>query len=159
MFVRFRLLLSCVLLFTAQAAAAQSFPAELQRDADARACKPVLDTSAFPGLDLPLFLATERTEASAIYWCTRGVSDAQTFLIVLRPPQGCPVEIPYWNPPGGLTLEPPMRVRLSEFRPVLQPELRGPDVSVTAPSVRAEYDGAGGIFVCHDGKWYVAHFH
>ena len=155
-----RLLIACAVLVVSREAEAQSFPVALQRDAAARACTPMADTSGYPGLELPLFLFAEgRPDASALYWCTRGADAPKTFLIFLRPPAGCPEEIPYWNPPAGLAIELPRSVRLSDFRSVLEPERFGPAETTTVVPIRAEYDGAGGTFVCHGGKWYVAHFH
>lgn len=154
------MLLVAAILGRSSEAAGQSFPVALQQDATARACVPITDTSGYPGLERPLFLYSARSEdARALYWCARGTREPKSFLIVLRPALGCPDEIPYWNPPAGLTIEAPQRVRLAEYRPVLDPESRGPDLVVTAVAIRAEYDGAGGTFVCHGGRWFVAHFH
>jgi hypothetical protein len=165
-----RLFLLAGLLAAPAAIAAQEMPIPLWIDARDRGCLPVVDTTRFPGLTLPLWRygvyetgLDTLSKASAAYWCELPTGEPMTALVIWRDwgnaplPGGCTNVIRYGRPVvGGLRFERRGRVDLRQAHLVDEPAKKGPPVTARGTVIISEYDGRVTRFICHTGRWYVA---
>ena len=152
------------------AAAQSDLPIELRVDAMGRGCAPVSDTTAYPGLESPLFRfgvyevgGDTLRRSSGAYWCIMPDANRGTALVIWREwgagapvPGGCASVIRYRGSPGGLRFERRAVVQLREARLVDEPERRGPRVAAKGTVIVSEYGGVVARSICHTGWWYVA---
>jgi hypothetical protein len=165
---RILLLLTCLL--GPVAIAAQEMPIHLRIDAKDRGCAPVLDTTRFPGLTLPLWRfgvyesgADTLKKASAAYWCELPTAEPVVAIVIWREwgdspvPGGCTTMIKYARASvGGLRFERRGRVDLRAAHPVDEPARKGPPIVARGTVIISEYDGRVTRFICHTGRWYVS---
>jgi hypothetical protein len=168
--VRARTLALLLLLGAPPTAAQRVLPVVLHVDAMERGCAPVTDTTAFPGLTLPLFRfgvyeAGKDTlrRVSGAYWCIMPDANQGTALVIWRDwgggapvPGGCASVIRYRGMPGGLRFEQRAVMQLRDAHLVEDPGRRGPRVTAKGTVIVAEYGGVTARFLCHTGRWYVA---
>src|SRR5713101_4951509 len=109
-------------------------PRELVDYAHANGCSPIDNFFERPGMVSPPFVygwLAGSPEHSAVFWCKKTEPSDKPYKLMLKvsdPKQlaGCPVEIEWWNPPRGLSIETRSHLDLGDFRSVTAPKRPGP---------------------------------
>lgn len=146
-------------------AAGPLLPEELAELAQEKACVPIDDFLARPGMIDPPYVygvfPGER-EDSAAFWCKKAAKSDKPFLLMFkdaRAVSACPTVIEWWNYPGGLSVE-TQKIALSAFRSAKDGKAKAP--AITVPNARlivSSYDGVSDHFYCHQGQWWVRSAH
>lgn len=152
------------------AIAAQEMPIDLRIDAQDHGCTPILDTTRYPGLTLPLWRfgvyesgADTLRRSSAAYWCDLPTGGPTAVIVIWRAlgdaplPGGCASVIRYGRASvGGLRFERRGRLDLRTAHPVDEPSRKGPPITARGAVIISEYDGRVTRFICHTGRWYAS---
>ena len=137
-------------------------PRELVDFARANGCVPIENFFERPGMVNPPFVygwLPGNPERSAVFWCKKTEASNKPYKLMLKvsdPKQlaGCPVEIEWWNPPRGLSIETRSHFDLGDFKFVNAPKRSGPkSVIDDARVIVNDYDGVGNVFYCYKGQW------
>ncbi len=158
-------LLACAWVAGAARAETPVMPQALVEHARAHGCRPVADFDTRPGAVGQPFVygyVPGPEEASAAYWCERGPRERPAFRLMLMFRDGrhelarCPRHIEWGERIGGLSIQGADTMTLDGFVPLDHRARRPPKgTRLRHPAIRSEYGGAGALFYCHEGSWFV----
>ncbi len=140
-------------------------PQELVEHVQAHGCRPVADFYTRPGVVGQPFVygyVPGPQEESAAYWCERGSREHPAFRLMLMFKDDrhelarCPRHIEWGDRIGGLSIQDDDTITLDGFVPLDHRASRPPTgTHLRHSAIRSEYEGAGVVFYCHEGWWFV----
>ena len=144
-------------------------PADLYRYADSLGCDQVADFyDAREGVLRPPFVYVDEDvpwwDTASALWCRPRGAQTEMYTLLFRfgsksgPIGRCPNRIDGQQHIGGLSVV-KVTHTLDHFRYVDEPTKAGPAVQPSGVAIQSEYDGTGGIFCCHEGRWLHAFLH
>lgn len=142
-----------------------AMPQELVEHARANGCREVTDFYSRPGVVGRPFVygyVPGAEEQSAAYWCETGPTERPAFRLMLLFKDNrhelarCPRYIEWGTRIGGLSIQNDDTTVLDGFVPLDFRARRPPrGTQRCLPAIHSEHKGAGVVFYCHEGSWFV----
>lgn len=140
-------------------------PPELLEHAHAHDCREVADFYERPGVVGRPFAygyVPGPAQESAAYWCERGPREHPAFRLMLMFKDArhelarCAHHVEWGDRIGGLSIQDDDTATLDGFVP-LDHRVRRPPAGTRLrhPAIRSAHEGAGAVFYCHEGRWFV----
>jgi hypothetical protein len=144
-------------------------PSDLYAYADSLGCDQVTDFyDGREGVLHPPFVYVDSDapwfQTASALWChpRGGPPTRYTLLFRFGPNAGpmgrCPTRIDGQQHIGGLSVV-KINQTLDHFYYVDAPTTAGPKIQPSGVGIKSEYDGAGGIYYCQEGRWLRSSFH